>query len=614
MLALKTTESVYFDLPADAALDITGSNPAFDADAISRVFSYPFLLPSTPRNLRILKHANRLDAKRRTSAGTSVPVRLDIAGSVSDGFLNIGDVSDRLFECSFGNLSRQLLDTWNNIKIRDLMPTITVPQINSAGWLLQVQTTGLFPIYYLYINDVQYAYTVQPADSAHDVGTALAALINADYPGSTFLDSSDILNIDPAGYDPFNISNTMQGLTLVSALTIGQALQANMLLHVQTIIDTPVATHCFPTMAWDGFYAGLNPLYIRYVNYWHGGVQGENEPSALKEWAHTYVPFVRAKYIFDQIAAASGLSFTGAFYNSDDFFDACVFSNYAVDFVRQDYIVDNIYYLNCFLSAFNLANSVPDLSARDYIFLICEFFNLYPDEHGTDIILKRRRDQLTAPKMNFSDWIDPAYKMTIRPQRGVTLRFLRDPADGVIVSDQLDDYTIGTGEIIQEVKVSPIQEQTLLDSVTDTYWRLCHVRMRGSSGELDLGTTATPLRLFFNRGEQLDADALAYQMSSHLDTAMDDSSTGDLSMEWDGANGLYEQLWKGWAELPDKQPLEMSAVVPVSVATGMLRWEHPVIRFYHPMGETSAIVKTIQFDISNQTSESVRINLEMIKL
>lgn len=62
-ISLNTT---YLDLDPKTALSLAVHNPLFDGDGAESVYSLPFKLPATPRNLQALEHANRLDRSSNT--------------------------------------------------------------------------------------------------------------------------------------------------------------------------------------------------------------------------------------------------------------------------------------------------------------------------------------------------------------------------------------------------------------------------------------------------------------------------------------------------------------------------------------------------------------------
>lgn len=616
MLALQTIQDdTILDLPDNAKIDITGSNPAFDQDAVARVFSFPFKLPASPRNLRAMQHINRVDAKRVGQARIDRAARLWVAGGVfKEGFLKVGEVTPDTIECSFSNLDRELLDDWSKIKIRSLMPVVNIPQTaHAARW-----EYTLLPVPYLYfitINGTQLYFDATLSGTQNDAGLGLAAAINAVYPGSaTYISPTNTLVVLALDYDPFVVTATIQGVTLVSAKNPPEAVQLNLTTYVKGVGNSPIASHSFPTLRHNGLYGQQNFTFSGYVNYRHDDVMGINEPDSTgMNWQYAYIPYVKLKYVFDQIAAASGIEWAGEFYESQDFADLRIWANYALDDVYFDWFTDNFRYMNAGKTSFDLAFYVPDLDAKAFILKIFDVLNLYPISKGTSVSIMRRKDQVNAAVRQL-ELVDPTYRMTVTPRQGVTLRFkdiLKDQAKQI---DQLEDYVVGDGGIVQEVEVTPLYERSILDNVTETNWRMCFVQEKGSSDELGVGINACPLRLFFDRGLQEDEDGLEYPMSTNQATNMAGDPVGELSLSWEGDTGLYAQLWEGWAVLQDNAPVEISAILPVSTARDLLRWERPVLQFWHPLGEVRVIVKNIQFDVDAASGELVKCKLETIRL
>ena len=64
ILRLNTTP---LDLEPGEALQLTVANPLLDQDGAEALFSFPFKLPATARNLTALAHANRLDNADNTT-------------------------------------------------------------------------------------------------------------------------------------------------------------------------------------------------------------------------------------------------------------------------------------------------------------------------------------------------------------------------------------------------------------------------------------------------------------------------------------------------------------------------------------------------------------------
>lgn len=618
MLGLEI-DSEFLDLTANAGMNITGSNPAFDPDAISRLFSYPFRIPGTPRNLRLLRHANRLDHQQSLTADTKPAVKCWVSGAImAGGNLSLLEATASTVECSFGNVDKGLVELWDTIRIRSLMPTINIPQEYEAEWIFELQPVGGVPEpYEVTINAVVIIFDASGGGyTQSQAGQGLRDAINAVYPGTaTYTGGSNQLRIIPLDNDPFVINDVLF-LDVVTTRTKSQAEQQNLLEYLDGLLTTPAASHSFPSLQHFFFYADKNPPYCGQANYNHDEF-GVNQPDEGAVWKYTYVPYVSLKYVFDQIAAASGIAWSGDFYESTDFSQLRIFSNYALDKVRYEYFFElsEYRYLNGGRQSFNLADHVPDLTAREFLVRVFDFFNLYTKPAtGTDVRLLRRRDQVAVRPLVWSAEISPEYKLTVRPKKGVTLRFVADGSDNISYPDNLEDYVIGAGGILKEAPIRPLNDTTVSDPVTETQWRLAAVNQRGSSDEKEIGTQPFAFRLFFDRGIQQDLGLLNYHMSTHLDTDMAGNTIGELSLEWDGDQGLYQKLWRGWAELDDKEPLELRAVLPVAVVRGMLQWDKPVIAFYHPQGVTRAIVKNIQFEASTDDADMVEVRMETIKL
>jgi hypothetical protein len=157
MIALKTNNKV-LELAAGASLSITASNPAFDKDFVDRVFSFPFKIALSPNNLAAVKHFNRFDSKR--PGQTPATVYIDNF-TVSPGYLNILSVTETEIESTFQNEAIQWLATIKELKVRALMPVITIPRIVETHWVLSIQATP--PCQYaVTINGVQYSHFHTP--------------------------------------------------------------------------------------------------------------------------------------------------------------------------------------------------------------------------------------------------------------------------------------------------------------------------------------------------------------------------------------------------------------------------------------------------------------------
>jgi hypothetical protein len=606
MLALRTSEE-HFDLPDGASLDVTGSNPAFDPDVVARFFSFPFSLPATPRNLRLLRHANRLDATRR-SPDVDVDMWLGGAG-FQPGRLRVSSATATRLECVFGNRDRELLDRLQELKIRDILPTVTLdsfvvaeyapPTVFGSGGTITITLTG----------DV--------AGELNDI-TGVSLMSGPTYSGGvttwvfdTF-ETPTIFGIEIHGFlieeNYTGQAPTVAGPAYAALLNAILNGQENLHNYIAALYDTPGDMLAFPTVYHQGLYGDGNPTYDGYVNFWHDGNFVFNVPDVEKSWDAVFVPYVRLKYIFTAIADTLGLAWAGEVYEDADFGAALLFSNYTLDKPEQITLAGEEVWMNGFVTEWKVGNSVPDWSAADYLKRVCGFFNLYVQQQGKTLWLRKRTDQLRVTEPFYDILTD--FKVTRTPETGVTLAFQPDDNDA---KAGLPNYVIGGGGKQVETELAPLVTETKRYKFL-YYWKMCvYEDLSGRPASGNAASNAAP-RVFFDRGEQDDDEANPYQMSSSDDTDIADTAIGALSLAWEGETGMYETYWKGWAELQDKEPLEMRAVMPIGAVRRMLRWDRPVIRFYHQLGETRAIVKNIQFEASVESGDLYNVQLEMLKL
>lgn len=609
MLGLQRGDAEFFDLTENARIDVTGSNPAFDSALVARVFSYPFRLPASPLNLRLLKSGNRLDAQQ---GQPSADATLWAAGSpFAVGKVTVREASATSIECHFGNPDRELIDLLGSVKIRDLMPSVDIPQTVTAAWDFDTPPTG-GPME-IVINGTTISYDGTGEDG-NTAAHGLEAAINAVFSGTAFVSpptgpsSGGILTLTAGANDPFSVLE-VSGLTLVSSTTVSEAAMQNLLDYIESTFDTPVDSHSFPVLHHVNLYGDANPEFEDFVNYWLDGTFGENVPMDTKAWEYTWIPYVAVKYVFDAIATELDFAWTGTLYETGDFAALRILSNYTLDQPRQEYFSGEQKWINGGAKSFALSKAVPDLTAQEFLSQVCEFFNLYIQRTENTLTLHKRKAQFGTPWE--IEQMLPDYNIVRKEARGVTLRFTADAED---LTGDLDTYVIGAGGTEIETELSPLQDREVFNNPATTTWQMCQYFAKTGEDVSNGAASTAPFRLFFDRGVQQNTDGLEYHMSTRGDTNMDGDTIGDLRLEWDGDTGLYAQLWAGWAELADKEQLEMTAVLTVADARRMLRWEDPVVRFYHPEGTTRAIVKTIQFDISVETGEYLRAKLEMLKL
>jgi len=84
------------DLSPDSSISIEEESPVFDQDTIPGGFSFPFELPTTPKNNRIFSHPGRIQAK--TQGGLDIPFQLFNNGKyIGSGTATVQKATDRSY-------------------------------------------------------------------------------------------------------------------------------------------------------------------------------------------------------------------------------------------------------------------------------------------------------------------------------------------------------------------------------------------------------------------------------------------------------------------------------------------------------------------------------------
>lgn len=108
-----------------------------------------------------------------------------------------------------------------------------------------------------------------------------------------------------------------------------------------------------------------------------------------------------------------------------------------------------------------------------------------------------------------------------------------------------------------------------------------------------------PLYLAFYRGigETSEGNEYPYATYDHLGS---DGTTevGALSLDLQGDFGLVAQNFGTMLAYPDYDDMDVSAVLPVGEFYRLRLWQNARIRFYHPNGAVTLILKSVDGTVS----------------
>lgn len=608
----------FLEFQPDVRMNVVTVNPAFDQSVVGRAFSYPFTLPRTSANLSKLRHFSRLDARYREN---EFPARVYLDGGLFQvGALTVTEITEDI-EVTFSNQERRLVDYFSKLKIRELMETVDVPQTIEPQWTWVLAGGGPISIFKLQINDEDYAVATTSEDVA---GPALVDLINDVYPGvASYEPAGNFLYLNPGwDYDPFIVRSCPNwGMQIGSFTNLAEARMENFLAWVSGLRETPPDWGAFPLVLWDDFYRfdsgesadriGLNGNSVNSIVGTPGigyPAKGNDEWPQQKRWARTYVPFVRMKYVLDQIMGAVDqlTGWVGEIYEQDDTAALLVFNNFSLDAVRQDYWPDNDFdalvddkYLNCFRSKVVLSQHVPSITGLAAIERFCLVRNLYiVTDGGTSVQFKRRLDQIIDVPRDWRPFLQKERRVLVKPREGVGLKYEDEPLEEYMDATQLQPFGEDGGI---QTEITGTLFDKLYTSLGVTF-RNCATDMPGQSDEWKEGGGEDALmRFLFDRGvvDPDGDDTNRYWRSSHTDLAPDGvTQVGDYTLEISGDSGLYNRFWRRWLELQDRPTADLYFVLPAAEIIRMSKWTNARVKIYDPQGDVTLVVKSLEFEVT----------------
>jgi len=597
MLDLRINNIDYLDLEAETAISFTLINPAFDRRGIARTFSYPITLPLSERNRQNLKHAHRMDSQSRKQYVTA-DIQLQ-ANDFERGRAIVQEYTDRLLEISFQNDNISQIDRLSEINIRDLLGTINIPQTIVAKLVL---TPGPGPNWAITINDQLYTAGGLGIDKLVAMND-LADQINTDYPGTADYEIGPDEFILTPNVSPYVVTFSAPDFTLVSETLPSDAQEQNLQAYITTAAagGEPVA---FPVVYARQFYP-RNFRYRFYLNHRIDEQYLTNGTDTEFGWATTYVPFVRMRYILDELAAELG--FTDIIFDmptaeAADLDALLIYNNRTLDELRLDYSVaaGQEVEKNTFQTSINLAEHVPDYTAAELLERLREIFNLRLDFERNRLYFRKNRDQVAQPPQDWTARTTTAWQRTTNEGGGVLLAFAADTS--LHYSPTHDSYLVGDASNRYELPFRPLHDRTLpLFEANNERWKVVAIEEQtGTSAPLDLETENETLRLFFDRGQQPNETGKLYWQGSVSNTNYPGTEIGALDLALSGANGLYAKFWRGWTQFMFSPTITRVTELDLSTLLLLRSWNNPHVYLYHPDGAVRALVERVQVNLSRK--------------
>jgi len=436
----------------------------------------------------------------------------------------------------------------------------------------------------------------------------LVGEINADYPSTAFYDNIDDELQFTTDLEDFDISlGLLANWDIVTERQLSEARENNLQSFISTAASTPHDAVAFPVVYNTSFYGQQNRRWRNYINWRLDDTYVDNQHYVGEQvWEVTYVPYVRLRYLLDLISTEAGLDdivFDLSATEAAEMEKLLLYNNYPLDRIHTEVVLTDglgTSFRNGFVTEIDLKNHVPDYTAKELLERIAGGFNLHFRWRNNTLYLVKNVSQLSQQAVDYTNHTSPPYERSPVEGNGVTLKFT--PTDDPPLSPQLEDYAVGDGSNEVVLPFRPLYERSIFNFFDDdrSEWKIASIQQKGSSPAYEQETELATLRIFFDHGEQEDADGDTYWMGSPDNLAYDDSNIGTFSLDFTGSPGLFATFWKGWTRVMFSPVITRTCRLSIAQLLSIAGWSEVFTYIYHPQGSTRAVIRRVQFKVSTK--------------
>lgn len=588
MLDLRIND-ISIELRPGTRLRYTLDNPIFDPEGLPRGYSFPFRIPATPRNLKALNYANRLDIRAKARKYTGI---LYIEGiPIERGVVQITGGGTDDIEIVLKNTARDIIDELDNIRLRELVGTVNIPDIANAGvirYFLENTTSWTIKI-----DDNTFFYS-DPGATQADGQLELITQINAVYPGLAAPFSTDSIELLTNQYPDANYKvSEWLNVTYVSGETLYEGNQTNIQTFVNNLATTPRNDITFPTVYAFYFHERQSVVSIsQYLNYLLTGSSIDNVATAEKDWNHSYVPFIRIRHLLSLVINELGFQTGGSLYESDWIQQLIYYTNKALDDLLEGDFGLGLNYFNQHLQSIPIADYIPDLTGAE-IFEWIKFLNYYFEIEDNELRLQSRVTPLRQAPIDWTAKTEKNYSFDLPEFTGFRLEYEEIEGELDLFDNQIQPYS--DGDNLRTFVVRPFYS-AIFGNNAGASWQLIGTNKPGNSQTIGLEND-NDIRIAFDRGLQQDSAGNNYVQASTSDQDSTGSVAFDSSLLLEGENGVYESHWKGWVELIDAPTVRRRCLLSVADILELKRWRNPLRYLYDSQGTMIGVIRRVSLQI-----------------
>jgi len=599
----------FLDLSA-SSISVSIVNPIFDRDKIERVFTNIFTADTTPKNIAILKSAERIDVPGTGQVYENAQFYINNQ-LFRDGVIILKGSTNKSYKLNFQNAPIRLLDDMEEVSIQAYNSQHAIDYSFQETLYLTASTiprTGI-EFFTIKINDdlisVPYQNVLDIVDE-----------INALYPGFATLQSQTINTISIILFDtsPGNPEKVVDTEPVVDnpiaheffySNGLGNTLNDFWVDHLAGIIANPV-THVFPTFKNPNFFGGeefkTGPesfTFASYLNYYtpDGKYPDNTNFHEIPHWRYSLVPFVFLAPMIESLAEDIGISqITGDFLDDPEIRQLLIGSNKTVDELIEAPSATGK--LNRWLAVYNLGNFLPNLTIKDFLKYLSDTFCLYNTLDEGVIKIQIIKNILKSKVEDWTHLSEPEYETNNPTTSGFSLLYDRQ-GDETEITGQLEDVDGGLKAKKITAPFYTYFSITENDKISFTRnWTIPFLQEEGTSEPIDQINDITS-RLIFWRGMQEDNDGNEYPMASAFTVNRQGEEIGEYSLDWNGEKGRYEKWWKEYINLVTNGE-EVDKIIRLSIndLLALRRFDFPRKRINHEKGEMIGVVKVVRFSVS----------------
>lgn len=540
----------YFDLFPKEKINLEIQNPFFFSE-VRGSFVYTFKMPYTPPNIEIMGAIGVMQSIAEHQNSVAVYIYID------DVFWFEGLL--------FAEKGKSNLDFNVRISIdfgdfRNEIGNKTLKEVVTQTYNLATTTNNFRYFYQTFaaVPEPVYTYTYQIQKNAVGITGGFLKLLGVDVVDkeAIFQASVDEINATQptlrAYLQPYNGSFTIlilpTNINLLDSFQFVETLQylgggapdvitsslGERTLYLPDLEDGDFTDFVFPEIYHPDFYDGGNDNFLKILNYYEvsQGAYYKNGPfdTVFNKFAHS--PQLRLNRIFFYIAQAAGYTVGGEFLDDADFAKLIIANTYATDQGALADSPDNRFdVFNVHSNTITYSNHLPDMSVNEFLEkfqnMFCAYFTFSIREKTMNVKLRKNRLNLaTALASDLDGRVVIDYEDVIQ-KKNVLLKYSTD----IDPKTELGSVSAGT---FAQTDVMPSEAGTFPSNAT--YYAIA-TNFEGNSEMFGLGTDNDfPLLFLFWHGFINDRPVAT---SKEIDGF-------PYSLRWDGAKGLYENLWKDY--------------------------------------------------------------------